>query len=363
MSNPPLSSGRVLNFNPGPAVLPLEVLEEIRDGFMDFGGMSVLEISHRGEAFRQILEEAKTGVLELLGVPAGYHVLFLQGGASQQFACVPMNLMERTADYVVAGSWGERAFGEARLFGEPRLAFSLREKDPPRMPRPEEVQVHPDASYLHITTNETIAGSQMHIFPDAGAIPLVADMSSDFLSRPVDVASFGLIYAGAQKNAGAAGVTIVIIRGDLASRAVREVPRVWGFAEQVRSNSLVNTPPVFTIYVANLVLRWIRRQGGLPAIEQRNREKAAAIYEVLDASSFYRAPVARDSRSTMNAVFHLPSEELTERFLARARDEGMVGLAGHRSVGGIRASMYNAFPVEGARSLAQFMREFERTQA
>lgn len=362
MSNPCRAGGRVYNFNPGPATLPLEVLEEIRDGFMDFGGTSVLEISHRGAAFRAILDEAQALVRELLGVPKDYHILFLQGGASQQFAQVPMNLMARTADYAITGSWAKKAFAEARHFGEPKACFSSEGTNSSRMPRPEEVRVHPDASYLHITSNETIAGSQYRDFPDTGGIPLVADMSSDILSRPIDVSKFGLIYAGAQKNLGAAGVTLVVIRDDLAKRKVREVPRIFSYEEQVREDSLANTPPVFAIYVTNLVLRWAKRQGGLKAIEEMNREKAAEIYAVLDASSFYRAPVERDSRSQMNVVFLLPTPELTDRFVMEAEEAGMVGLAGHRSVGGIRASLYNAFPLEGAKALARFMREFEQSR-
>lgn len=360
MSNASAGEHRVFNFNPGPSALPLAALEEIRDGFLKFGGMSVLEISHRSREFRAVLEEAEALLRELMGVPQGYRVLFLQGGASQQFAMVPMNLLERSADYAITGSWSKKAAAEAKPFGEARKAWAPGEEGFTRVPRPEEVHVSPEASYLHITTNNTIEGTQYHAFPDAGGVPLVADMSSDILSRPIDVSRFGLIYAGAQKNLGPAGVTVVVVRDDLAQRSCREVPAIFRYASHAENGSLYNTPPAFAIYAMGRVLAWIKRQGGAAAMERRNREKAALLYDVLDGSSFYRAPAERASRSFMNVVFTLPSEELTARFVAEAKAARMVGLAGHRSVGGIRASIYNACPLEAAVALAEFMREFER---
>ena len=361
MSNTPLEKSRVFNFNPGPAVLPLAALEKIREGFMDFGGMSVLEISHRGKEFKAILEEASALVRELMGVPEGYHILFLQGGASHQFAMVPMNLMEKSADYANTGTWAKKAIAEAKLFGEPNVVFTSQETKFNRCPTPEEVKPSAGSSYLHVTSNNTIEGTQYRSFPDSGSVPLVADMSSDILSYPVDVTKFGLIYAGAQKNVGPAGVTIVVIRDDLAKCSCREIPTILRFSSHVENGSLYNTPPVFSIYATMLTLRELKKQGGVAAAQKRNEEKAKYVYDVLDSSKFYTSPVEKESRSLMNIVFTLPSEEFTERFLAGAKERGMVGLKGHRSVGGIRASIYNAFPTEGAKALAQFMKDFERT--
>jgi len=353
---------RVYNFNPGPAVLPLEVLEEFRDSFMNFGGMSIFEISHRGKEFAAMLDETIGLFRDLMGIPNNYHVLFLGGGASLQFAMMPMNIMDKTADYVLTGSWSKKAFAEAKLVGTPKVIFSSEETKFSRVPRPEEVRPNSDASYVHITSNNTIYGSEYHSFPDTGSVPLVADMSSDILSHPFDVSKFGLIYAGAQKNLAPAGVTLVIIRDDLVKRSYRTVPIIMRYSTHAEEKSLYNTPPVSMIYVMNLMLKWVKRQGGVGAIEKQNREKAAMIYDVVDKSSFYKSHIEKESRSLMNIVFTLPSDELTERFVAKTKEQGMIGLKGHRSVGGVRASIYNAFPREGVETLTRFMSEFERAQ-
>jgi len=357
-----MQRNRVYNFNPGPAILPLEVLEEFRDSFMNFGGMSIFEISHRGKEFQAMMDETIALFRELMGIPPHYHVLFLGGGASLQFSMVPMNIMDKTADHVLTGTWSKKALAEAKIIGSPKVIFSSEETKFSRVPRPEDVRPNSDASYVHITSNNTIYGSQYHVFPDTGLIPLVADMSSDILSYPFDVSKFGLIYAGAQKNLGPAGVTLVIIRDDLVKRSYRMVPVIMRYSTHAEEKSLYNTPPVSAIYLVNLVLKWVKRQGGVAAIEKHNREKAAMIYDVLDKSSFYKTPIEKDSRSFMNVVFTLPSDELTDRFVAKAKEQGMTGLKGHRTVGGVRASIYNAFPREGVKTLAQFMREFERAQ-
>ncbi len=357
-----MSTKRIYNFNAGPAVLPLEVLEEIRSGFMEFGGMSIFEISHRSKKFGAILEETENLVVELMGVPKNYRVLFLQGGASLQFAMVPMNLMDKTADYALTGSWSKKALAEAKVVGAPRAAFSSEETKFSRTPASSEIDMGRDSSYLHITSNNTIYGTQYHAFPETGDVPLVADMSSDILSRAVDVSRFGLIYAGAQKNLGPAGVTLVAIREDLAGRNYRGLPAMLRYSTHVENNSLYNTPPVFAIYAVGLVLKWLKRQGGVAKMEQVNSRKAALIYDVLDRSTFYRSHADKQSRSFMNVVFTLPSDELTSKFIAKAEENDMAGLKGHRSVGGIRASIYNAFPMDGVEALAQFMREFERTR-
>ena len=357
-----MSKERVYNFNPGPAVLPLEVLEEFRESFMNFGGMSIFEISHRGKEFAAMMDETIALFRDLMGIPSNYHVLFLGGGASLQFSMVPMNIMDKTADYVLTGTWSKKALAEAKLIGSPKVIFSSEETKFSRVPRPEEVKPNGDASYVHITSNNTIYGSEYHAFPDTGSIPLVADMSSDILSHTFDVSKFGLIFAGAQKNLGPAGLTLVIIRDDLVKCSYRNVPVILCYSTHAEEKSLYNTPPVSAIYLTNLVLKWVKKNGGVAATEKRNKEKAAMIYDVLDKSSFYKTPVEKDSRSFMNVVFTLPSDEMTERFVAKAKEQGMIGLKGHRSVGGIRASIYNAFPREGVETLVQFMREFERAQ-
>jgi len=357
---------RVYNFSPGPAVLPLEVLEQARDEILDWHGtgMSVMEMSHRGKAFITIAEQADADLRELLGVPADYKVLFMQGGATLQFAAVPLNLSAagQTVDYVNTGSWSKKAIGEAKRYAKVNIAADAGGAYC-SIPAVESWTTSKDAAYLHYTPNETIGGVEFHAVPDVGDVPLVADMSSTLLSRPVDVTKFGLIYAGAQKNIGPAGLTVVIVRDDLLGRPRAETPSVLDYAAVAKDGSMLNTPPTYAWYLAGLVFQWLKRQGGLSAIGQRNRAKAAMLYEAIDRSSFYRNPVAKDARSWMNVVFTLPHPELDKTFAAEATTAGLVGLEGHRSVGGMRASLYNAMPVSGVEALVSFMNEFERTHA
>lgn len=359
---------RVMNFNPGPATLPLAALERAREELLDFErtGMSVMEHSHRGSTFVKVHEEAIALLRGLLGISDDYQVLFLQGGARQQFALVPMNLRlpGQSADYVVTGGWSEGAVEEAKKLGETRIAATTKEADGKfrRIPKAEELSFDPNAAYAHITTNNTLYGTQWHAVPDAGAVPLVADASSDILCRPLDVSRFGLIYAGAQKNLGPSGVTVVIVRKDLMARVPANVPSIFSYKVHAKDNSLYNTPPTFGIYLLRNVLSWIESEGGAPAMERRNTEKAALLYALLDErSEFYRCPVERESRSLMNVCFTLPTPELDARFVAEATKAGMVGLKGHRVTGGIRASLYNAVPLAWVQALVEFMREFERT--
>jgi len=327
---------------------------------MQFSGMSILEISHRSKDFGAVIDEARSLLGELMGVPDGYDILFLQGGAAHQFAMVPLNLMDQTADYVLTGSWSERAFSEARCVGKPKATFSSEETNFSRVPRKDEVEVSAGASYVHITSNNTIFGTQYREFPETGDVPLVADMSSDIMSRPIDVGRFGLIYAGAQKNLGPAGVTAVIIRKDLLRLSYREIPEMLRYSTHADKGSLYNTPPVFAIYATMLNLRWVKRQGGLSAMEKRNAEKAALLYEAIESSPFYKGVADKDSRSAMNVTFRLASDGLTDDFVSEAKKAGIVGIKGHRSVGGLRASIYNAVPKESVEALASFMKEFER---
>lgn len=355
-----MSTKRIYNFNAGPSTLPLAALEEVRDGFMDFGGMSVLEISHRSKEFEKILGETKALLVELMGIPKDHSVLFLQGGASLQFAMVPMNLMDASADYALTGYWSKKAFKEAQMFGRTNVVFTSENNGFDRTPRNNEIVLNPGVSYLHITSNNTIYGTQYHSFPECGNIPLIADMSSDILSREVNVSKFGLIYAGAQKNLGPAGVTVVIIRNDLLKREYRKIPTMLKYSTHAENDSLYNTPPVFAIYVMSHVLKWVKKNGGVKAIEKLNREKTDMIYNAIDASKFYRGTAEKGSRSFMNVTFKLKDPALEDRFLEETKKLGMTGLKGHRAVGGIRASIYNAFPVDGVRVLAEFMKEFER---
>lgn len=359
---------RVHNFNPGPATLPLSVLEQARDELVDYRGtgMSILEHSHRGKAYEAVHKETITRLRELLGVPSGYAVMLLQGGAHQQFAMVPMNLLPPGghAAYAVTGRWGERAIAEARIVGEGRLAASTeRGGQYERVTRDAELTIDPGAAYLHYTTNETIDGVQyQHVPATPAGVPLVCDMSSDFLSRPVDVARFGLIYAGAQKNAGPSGVTIVIARDDLVARGRADLPVVFRYATHAAHDSLYHTAPTFNVYVVCLVLRWLEQKGGLAAIEAESCRKAAAIYGAIDDHpSVFVAPVERESRSRVNVVFRLPTPELEAKFFAGAEEREMVGLRGHRSVGGARVSLYNALAPESADLLADYMRAFARS--
>ncbi|MFA4874623.1 MAG: 3-phosphoserine/phosphohydroxythreonine transaminase [bacterium] len=355
-----MSTNRIYNFNAGPATLPLEALEEVRAGMMDFGGMSVLEISHRSKEYEAIQGETRSLVAELMGVPAGYQILFLTGGASLQFAMAPMNLMDKAADYAVTGYWSKKAVAEARLVGEVRTVFSSEEKKFANVPQPSEIKRSDGASYLHITTNNTIYGTQYQELPDPGAAPIVADMSSDILSYKIDVSRLGMIYAGAQKNIGPAGVTLVVIKDELVARKYRELPTMLKYSTHAENNSLFNTPPVFAIYVMRSVLRWIKAKGGVAAIEKTNIEKARILYDAIDASQIYKGYADKGSRSRMNVTFATPTSELADKFVAEAKARGMVGLKGHRALGGIRASIYNAFPIEGIKALVEFMKEFEK---
>jgi phosphoserine aminotransferase len=355
---------RVFNFGAGPATLPVEVLEQARDEWLDFkgSGMSILESSHRGREYDVVHQEALQNVRQLLDAPESHGILLLQGGATLQFDMVPMNLLAAgaVADYIHTGSWAKKAIQEARRIGRVQVAADTSAAAPARMPDAAELKFTPGAAYVHLTSNETIEGTQWKRFPRPDA-PLVADMSSDIMSRPVDVSQFGLIYAGAQKNLGPAGVTLVIIRHDLAERAPAALPGMLQYRTHLQDNSLHNTPPCFAIYILMLVTRWVIARGGLPALARQNAAKAARLYQAIDASGFYRGTAHPEHRSEMNVTFRLPSEALEDRFIKDASARGFKGLKGHRSVGGIRASIYNAFPPEGVDRLVEFMREFERT--
>lgn len=358
-------SDRKHNFNAGPAALPLEVLNEAKEQFVDYGGagMSIMEMSHRSKTYEQVNEETEQLVRELLNVPDSHHILFLQGGASTQFAMVPLNLLApgRRAAYVDTGSWAGKALHEAKLIGETVIAASSKPDEYRRMPDVSEIAVPEDAAYVHITSNETIQGTQFKSFPDTGSVPLVADMSSDIMSRPLDISKFGLIYAGAQKNLGPSGVTVVIIRDDLASAAPDNVPTMLRYDTHVKNQSLYNTPPTFSVFMVNLVLKWIKAKGGVAAVEAANAEKSRLIYEEIDRSGgFYRGFAHPEYRSPMNITFRIADERLEALFVEESEKEGFVGLKGHRSVGGLRASAYNAVPLESCRALASFMAEFRR---
>lgn len=355
---------RVFNFSAGPAAIPLPVLERARDELTDWRGcgMSVMELSHRGKEFMSIAERAEADLRRLLDIPAGYRVLFLQGGASAQFGAVPFNLAgpDSVADYVVTGSWSKKALGEGRRFLEARVAADSADNRHTSIPDPAGWRLSPDAAYLHYTPNETIGGVEFHFVPDAAA-PLVADMSSTILSRPLDVSRFGLIYAGAQKNIGPAGLAIVIVREDLLGRARDGTPVMMDYGQQAENGSMLNTPPTWGWYIAGLVFEWLLEQGGLAEMERRNRNKAETLYAAIDGSDFYANPVAKHCRSWMNVPFTLADPALDGRFLEQAKAAGLLTLKGHRSVGGMRASLYNAMPQDGVDALVAFMREFERS--
>ncbi|HLS82061.1 MAG TPA: 3-phosphoserine/phosphohydroxythreonine transaminase [Steroidobacter sp.] len=354
---------RVFNFSAGPAVLPVEVLEQAREELLDWRGtgMSVMEMSHRGKAFVSIAEQAEADLRELLRVPQNYKVLFLQGGATAQFAGVPLNLAgpDAVVDYVNTGSWSKKAIGEAQKYAKVNVAADAGAPYA-SIPAVESWKLTPGAAYVHYTPNETIGGVEFHFTPDVGDTPLVADMSSTILSRPIDVAKFGVIYAGAQKNIGPAGLTLVIVREDLLGRARAGTPTFMDYAAMAKDGSMLNTPPTFSWYMAGLVFQWLKRQGGLERIGERNRAKAQKLYDAIDASPFYGNPVAKEARSWMNAPFTLAKPELDKTFCAEAAAAGLVTLEGHRSVGGMRASLYNAMPMEGVDALVAFMKEFER---
>ena len=356
---------RIINFSAGPAVLPLEVLEEAQRDLVDYkgAGLSVMEMSHRSPQYDAIHREAIASLRSLMGISEDYAVLFLQGGASLQFSMVPMNLMRPAgrADYILTGSWSKKALKEASKLGEARVAGSSEETGFDRIPDAADLDLDPGADYVHFTSNNTICGTQWKSEPEAGDVPLVADMSSDILSRPVDVSRYGLIYAGAQKNLGPSGVTLVIVRRDLPDRAPENLPTMLDYRIQAAKDSMFNTPPCWAIYMVGLACSWLERQGGgVEAMERRNADKAAKIYDLLDSSDFYRGTVQVTSRSPMNIPFRLPTEELEARFLEASVDAGMTNLKGHRSVGGLRASIYNAMPPEGVDRLVELMREFER---
>jgi phosphoserine aminotransferase len=325
-------------------------------------GMSILEISHRSKAFDDVIEGCEADLRALAGIPANYHVLFLQGGASLQFSMVPMNLLPPggSADYIVSGAWSEKAVKEAKRVGAVKIAASTAAENFVRVPKQSELTLDPAAAYVHYTTNNTIFGTEFHEIPDAGQVPLVADTSSDMFSRPIEVGKFGLIYAGAQKNLGPSGLTLVIIRDDLVARTPASLATMLQYGVHVENKSMYNTPPVFGVYIMRLVVKWLLNQGGLAAIDARNARKADKIYAEIDRTGYYRGHAHKDSRSRMNVTFRLPNEELEKKFAKETTAAGLDGLKGHRSVGGIRASIYNAFPEAGVDALVAFMQEFER---
>ncbi len=354
---------RIYNFSAGPAVLPLEVLEQAQAELVDYkgAGMSIMEMSHRGKEYEAVHNEAIENIRKLLLIPDPYGVLFMTGGATAQFALVPMNLLGagQTADYINTGAWAAKAAKEAKVVGPINVIANTEKDIPTRLPELSALRFTPGAAYAHLTSNETIAGTQWPTFPATEA-PLVADMSSDILSRPINVAQFGLIYAGAQKNLGPAGVTVVIIRKDLAERVGEKTPHIFRYKTHLEENSLHNTPPCYIIYMLALCTRWLLKQGGVDAIARINRAKAALLYAALDASGFYKPAAVREHRSDMNVTFRLPTEALEDQFVKEAAARQLKGLKGHRSVGGIRASIYNAFPTAGVEALVAFMKDFEK---
>jgi phosphoserine aminotransferase len=355
---------RVFNFSAGPAVLPESVLAQARDEMLDWhgSGMSVMEMSHRGKEFESIIALAEADLRELMGIPANYKVLFLQGGATLQFSMVPANLMGASgrADYVHTGEWAKKAIAEGRKYGTVQIAASAEDRNFSYAPPQAAMVLDPGAAYVHLTTNETIGGVEYHWVPETGAVPLVADMSSHILSRPIDVSRYGVIYAGAQKNIGPAGLTIVIVRDDLLGHAKEGTPTMLDYKAMADNQSMLNTPPTYAVYIAGLVFRWLKSVGGLARMETMNREKAGLLYAAIDHGGFYSSPVHKSDRSLMNVPFRLKDESLDDAFLKEAKAAGMIQLKGHRSVGGMRASIYNAMPLAGVQALVAFMAEFER---
>lgn len=349
------------NFYAGPAILPYEVMKKAQDELLDYNGigLSVMEISHRSKDFDEIVTTAEAKVRSLLGVPDNYSVLFLQGGATTQFGMIPMNLLKGgKADYVNTGSWAKKAIGEAKLFGTVNIAGTSEDSNFNYIPR--DLNLSPDAAYVHVTSNETIGGIQFHNFPETGNVPLIADMSSDIFSRGLDVSKFGLIYAGAQKNMGPAGVTLVIIRDDLVANSADNLMSMLSYKVQADKKSLFNTPPCFAIYIVKLVMDWIEKQGGVSAVEAVNKEKAKLLYEAIDNSPMYNGTAKVEDRSKMNVTFRLSSEELESKFIKEGTEAGLIGIKGHRSVGGCRASIYNAMPLAGVKELVKFMEKFQQ---
>jgi phosphoserine aminotransferase len=355
---------RIFNFAAGPAVLPLPVLEQIQRDLVALPGvgMSILEISHRSTTFEAILAQAEADIRRLAGIPSSYRVLFLQGGASLQFSMVPMNLLTAgaTADYIDSGSWAEKAIKEAKKVGTVNVAATTKDENYSRVPKQAELKLTPGAAYVHMTSNNTIEGTEYRDLPVVGDVPLVSDTSSDMFSRPIDVPRHALIYSGAQKNMGPAGVTVVIIREDLLQRSQKSMPTMLNYAVHAENGSLYNTPPAFAVYALGLVMKWLLAQGGLAAIATVNERKAAKLYAEIDRTGFYRGTAHKDCRSLMNVTFRLASEDLEKRFIKESTAAGLDGLKGHRAVGGIRASIYNAFPENGIDALVAFMKDFER---
>ena len=355
---------RIFNFSAGPAVLPVPVLEEAQRDMLSLPGvgMSVMEISHRSKTFDDIIAGAESGLRELMRIPDNYRILFLQGGASLQFSMVPMNFLpaDGSADYVITGSWGKKALKEARKVGGVNIAATMADGGFTRVPSRDEMSLNPHAAYVHITSNETIEGVEWKREPEVGDVPLVADASSDILSREIAVERYGLIYAGAQKNMGPSGLTVVILRDDLLSRIPQELPTMLDFRVHVENKSLYNTPNTWGIYILGLVCKWLKDKGGVAAMQRENEEKAQLLYDAIDATDFYRGHADADCRSMMNVTFRLPDQELEKKFVAETTAQGLDGLKGHRSVGGIRASIYNAFPRAGVEALVSFMKDFER---
>ena len=353
---------RVFNFSPGPAMLPTEVLEQAQSEMLNWHntGMSVMELSHRGKEFTQLLDQAEADLRELLAIPANYQVLFLSGGASTQFSMVPLNLLgaKKTADYVETGQWSEKAIAEAKRYGTISIAARSEKTDTVRIPAYSTWSLNPNAAYVHYTPNETIDGVEFHWTPPTGEIPLIADMSSTLLSRPIDISAYGIIYAGAQKNIGPAGLTIVIIRNDLLQEPYSQTPILYDYRIQAKNKSCYNTPSTYSCYLAGLVFAWLKRQGGLQAMGQRNQRKSQKLYRFIDNHEFYSNTVHPECRSWMNVPFSLQNPQLDEKFLSEADQAGLTNLKGHRLVGGMRASIYNAMPEAGVDALIKFMQDF-----
>jgi len=354
---------RVFNFSAGPAVLPEEVLKKAAQELVEYGdtGMSVMEMSHRSTAFQSIIDDAESLLRDLMGIPDNYHVLFLQGGASLQFAMIPVNLMGKSGkcDFIHTGAWTKKALAEAKGIGTVNVLGSSEDKNYSYIPKTTTDQISKDAAYYYICSNNTIYGTRHNTLPDTGSVPIVADMSSNILSEEIDVSKYGLIFAGAQKNIGPAGVTIVIIRDDLSDKAPEDTPTMLKYSTHIKNKSMFNTPPTYGIYIAKLVFQWLKDNGGLKAIAKTNREKAGLIYDFLDKSSLFSGTTSPEDRSLMNIPFVTGSEELDKKFISLAQAEGLVNLKGHRSVGGMRASIYNAMPLEGVKALVAFMEKFQ----
>ncbi|MCR5177200.1 MAG: 3-phosphoserine/phosphohydroxythreonine transaminase [Anaerovibrio sp.] len=360
-----MEANRIYNFNPGPSMLPLDVLKEAQEEFLNFQntGMSILEISHRAKAYDDVHNQAKADILELMQLGDDYEVLFIQGGASLQFDMIPLNFAtpEKRGNYVLSGSFASKAYKEAEILGCGYAAASSKDVDFKHIPTQGEIKLSDDAAYLHLCYNNTIYGTEYHYIPDTGNVPLIADMSSDILSRPLDFSKFSFIYAGVQKNLGPAGVVLVVAKKSMLEKSPEKLPTMLRYDTFFNKNSLYNTPPAFCIYMVGKTAKWIKAQGGLAALEKVNRKKAALVYGVIDESNgFYRGHADKDSRSLMNVTFRLPSEDLEKKFVAEALENGLSGVKGHRSVGGMRTSIYNAMPYEGCEKLADFMTKFQK---